>query len=542
MTATAPVPETIQGIPADIYNRRWIVLGVLCISLVLVVVAVSSLNVALPTIQETLGASGTQLQWILDGYALVFAGCLLLAGAVGDRWGRKGALQCGLVLFGLAAVIATLAKSAAVLIAARSLMGVGAAFIMPATLSIVINCFPFAERPKAIAVWSGFAGVGGALGPISSGLLLKWFWWGSVFFVNLPLVVLLLVLSAFLVPSSRDPEERPLDVLGAALSVVSLVSLVYAVIEGPGKGWSHPAVLGGFALAVLGGFAFVRYELAREHPMLDPRLFRLRGFSSGAASVTLVFFSMFGMFFLLTQYLQFVKLYSPLQAGVRVLPSACALLLVAPQGPKIVGRLGVRRTVRIGFSLQAVGLGILAFATYSTPYPLIALALVITATGTAMVMPCSSQHIVGALPLSKAGVGSAVNDVTREVGGALGIAVAGSIVASLYRTRAGFVDAIADPTARALARDSVGKAVSVARRGLASRQIPQSVHDAFVRQAGVAFNHGTQTALWALAGIALVAAAIVGAVIPDMLPGRAVPSHAPAPEPEPEADAATSPT
>lgn len=523
---TSTIPEAAAaGISDEVYRRRWIVLGVLCGSLVLIVLAVSSLNVALPRIQEDLGASGTQLQWILDGYALVFAGSLLLAGAIGDRWGRKGALVSGLVVFALAAIMATMAESPAVLIAARSIMGVGAAFVMPATLSIVVNSFPFHERPKAIAVWAGFAGVGGALGPVSSGLLLKWFWWGSVFFVNLPVVALLLGLVIFLVPTSRDPEQRPLDVLGALLSVVSLVSLVFAVIEGPERGWFSPIVVGGFALFAAAGVAFVLYELRNEHPMLDPRLFKLAGFSSGAGAVTMVFFSMFSLFFLLTQYLQFVKLYTPLEAGVRVLPSALMLVLVSPRGPKIVARLGVKNTVRIGFLSQAVGLGAFAFFDRGTPYLLIALALMCTATGTAMVMPCSSQHIIGSLPLAKAGVGSAVNDVTREVGGALGIAVSGSIVASLYRTRTGFTEGIADEGAREVARDSVGKAVSVANRALADGRLSVDQFGSIVRQAGSAFNHGTRVAFIVLSVLSVITSFVVAYVMPDKLPSRAAPGH-----------------
>ena len=333
----------------------------------------------------------------------------------------------------------------------------------------------------------------------------------------------------FLVPTSRDPEERPLDIPGALLSVIALVSLVFGVIEGPERGWFGPVVMGAFVLAVVTGVAFVLYELRIEHPMLDPRLFRLPGFASGAAAVTMVFFSVFSLFFLLTQYLQFVKLYSPLEAGVRVLPSALMLVLVSPQGPKIVGRLGVKRTVRIGFLSQAVGLAAFAFFTKGTPYPIVAVALMLTATGTAMVMPCSSQHIVGSLPLSKAGVGSAVNDVTREVGGALGIAVSGSIVSSLYRTRTGFTEQITDAGAREVAKDSVGKAVSVANRALAQGRISADQFRTFVRDAGSAFNHGTRVAFAVLAVLSLITALVISHVMPDKLPSRAVPNRGDAP-------------
>ncbi len=242
-------------------------------------------------------------------------------------------MQFGLVVFGLAVLAASAADDPSQLIAARVVMGVGAAFIMPSTLSIIIHSFPFHERPKAIAMWAGFAGVGGALGPISSGLLLEHFWWGSIFFINVPLVVLLLLLTWRIVPTSKDPSGHPLDLVGAGLAMAGVVSLVFAIIEGPEKGWTDPITVGAFAIAVVLLVAFVRWELHHDTPMLDPRLFRLPGFAGGSAAVTLAFFSMFSMFFLLTQYLQFVKGYSPLGAGLRVLPNAVAMIVIAPRRP-----------------------------------------------------------------------------------------------------------------------------------------------------------------------------------------------------------------
>src|SRR5690606_15903827 len=260
--------------------------AVMCISLVLIVVAVSSLNVAIPTIQQQLGASSTELQWIIDAYALVFAGFLLPAGALGDRFGRKGALQIGLVVFGTCAVAASFATSPAQLIAARAVMGIGAALVMPATLSIIQSSFPPHERAKAVATWAGLAGAGGALGPLLSGLMLKWFWWGSVFFINLPLVAVLLYLSWRIVPTSKDPHGHPLDPVGSTLSVLGLVALVFGIIEGPEWGWLSTGTLVAFALAVVFLVGFVLWELRVEHPTLDPRLFRLRGFGMGSAGIT----------------------------------------------------------------------------------------------------------------------------------------------------------------------------------------------------------------------------------------------------------------
>ncbi|MDQ3147759.1 MAG: MFS transporter [Actinomycetota bacterium] len=511
-------PETF-GIDPDVHARRWWILASLCLSLVMIVVAISSLNVALPEIQRALDASGTELSWLIDAYALVFAGVLLPAGALGDRFGRRGALQFGLVVFGLAVLAASAAEDPSQLIAARVVMGVGAAFIMPATLSIIIHSFPFHERPKAIALWAGFAGVGGALGPISSGLLLENFWWGAIFFVNVPLVAVLLLLSWRILPTSKDPSGHPLDLVGAGLAMTGLVSLVFAVIEGPEQGWLDPVTVGAFVAAVVLLVGFVRWELRHETPMLDPRLFRMPGFAGGSAAVTLAFFSMFSMFFLLTQYLQFVKGYSALGAGLRVLPNALSLVLIAPQAPRIVGRFGVRRAMRTGFLLTAVAFALLATADRSSPDLLVLVAMTCTGAGMGLLMPGASQHIVGSLPMAKAGVGSAVNDVTREVGGALGIAVTGSVVATVFRA-SDFESVIPATDARQVAGESVGQALGVARGALDGGFIERAEFDALVAAAADAFNDGTRIAFALLAVVAVVAGLVISRVIPDQLPSR----------------------
>ena len=372
MTTTAESHVDTFGIAPDVYRRRWLILAILNLSLVTIVIAVSSLNVALPTIQRELGASGTELQWIVDAYALVFAGFLLPAGALGDRFGRKGALECGLVIFGGAALVASQSTDAAQLIGLRSVMGLGAALIMPATLSIILNSFPIQERPKAIAIWAAFAGVGGALGPITSGLLLEHFWWGSVFMATLPVVAALLLLTALFVPTSRDPSHTALDPIGSGLSVIALVGLVFAVIEGPELGWTHPATIAGFVAFVVAGFAWVRYELAIENPILDPRLFRVRAFSTGAACVATVFLCTFGMFFLITQFFQFVQGYTPLQAGVRQLPYAITLVLIAPAGRRSSAASACRPSVRVGCWMGALGFAGLATLHVDTAYWFIA--------------------------------------------------------------------------------------------------------------------------------------------------------------------------
>ena len=522
MPSAAPDPDTpgvdTHGIAPDVYRRRWLILAILNLSLVTIVMAVSALNVALPTIQRDLGASGTELQWIVDAYALVFAGLLLPAGALGDRFGRKGALEVGLVIFGAAAFAASQASDPGQLIALRTVMGVGAAFIMPATLSIILNSFPIQERPKAIAIWAAFAGVGGALGPITSGLLLEHFWWGSVFMVTLPIVAALLLLTALFVPTSRDPGRTALDPIGSVLSVVALVGLVFAVIEWPELGWSSPATIAGFVAFVVGGFAWARYELAIKNPMLDPRLFRNRSFSTGAAAITTIFLCTFGLFFLITQFFQFVQGYSPLEAGVRQLPYAITLVIFAPRGPRIIARFGVRPVVRVGCWIGALGFVGLATLHVDTVYWFIAACIVPIGMGAAVVMPAASQLIVGSVPLAKSGVGSAVNDVTREVGAALGIAALGSIMATRFHSAMSAPTASLPHDVQDVARQSVGQALAVAQQigGDAGAELASSARHAF--------TEGISLAFVAAALIMALAGYFFGRLMPNSLPNRIIPS------------------
>lgn len=516
--STLPDDDTF-GIDPAIDHRRWLILSVLCISLVTIVVAVSSLNVAIPTIIRELGANSTESLWIIEAYALVFAGVLLPAGALGDRFGRKWALLVGLVIFGVMALVASFASDPSQLIAARAVMGIGAALIMPATLSIITNVFPPHERQRAIATWAGLAGAGGAIGPLMTGLVLNagW-WWGAVFLVNIPLVVLLIGLVWFLVPNSRNPNGEQLDLLGALLSVVALGSLVFGIIEGPEWGWTSVGVLGAFVLAIAGGVGFVLWELRAEHPMLDPRLFKLPGFSMGSLAITLAFFSMFGTFFLVSQYLQFVHGYSALGTAVRTLPSAAVMIIVSPRSPKLVAKFGVRNCVRFGFGL--IGAGFIGMSTLgvASPYWQLVIYLMLMSGGMATLMAPASGMIVASLPLSKSGVGSAVNDVTREVGGALGIAIMGSVLAS------GFSSTMSDklaglpipPPVKELLEDSIGKAFGVSDAAVAQigAERVQVIHDA----ARESFMHGSRLAFYVAAGIAVVGALVAGGRIPNQTP------------------------
>lgn len=519
-SATAEIdPLEAYGIEPAIYHRRWMILSVLCISLVTIVIAVSSLNVAIPTIIRELGANSTQSLWIIEAYALVFAGILLPAGALGDRFGRKWALLGGLVIFGGMALVASFSTSPNQLISARAVMGIGAALIMPATLSIITNVFPPHERQRAIATWAGLAGAGGAIGPLMSGVVLNagW-WWGSVFLVNIPLVVVLIGLVWFLVPNSKNPNGEALDPPGAILSVVALGSLVFAIIEGPEWGWLSGGVLASFAIAVAGGVGFVWWELRAKHPMLDPRLFRLRGFGMGSLSITLAFFCMFGTFFLISQYLQFVHGYSALGTAVRTLPSAAVMIIVSPRSPKIVARFGVRNCVRAGFGLISLGFIGMSTLGVDTSYWFLVIFLMMMSAGMATLMAPASGMIVASLPLSKSGVGSAVNDVTREVGGALGIAIMGSVLASGFSsTMAGKIENLPIPApARELIEDSIGKAFGVADQ--AAAQIgPDRVQ--FIRDAArSSFVDGSRMAFYVAAVVAAIGAVVAGNLIPDQTP------------------------
>jgi len=465
-----------------IHERRWKTLAVLCLSLVLVVAGVSSLNVALPAIVRDLGASGTQLQWMVDGYSLAFAALLLPAGALGDRFGRKGALQFGLITYTLAAFVSAFATSPDQLIATRVIMGMAAAFVMPATLSIVTNVFPAEERGKAIAIWAGLAGAGGAIGPVVSGLLLEHFWWGSVFFISAPIALVALGFGFVLVPTSSDPNHTKLDPLGSVLSATGLLALLYATIEGPDNGWLDLLTITMFAVAAVLLTLFVLWERHSEAPMLDMKFFGIRGFSAGAFTITTVFFALFGMFFLVTLYLQFVMGFSALGAAVRTLPSAAVMVIVAPRSHAVAHRFGLRNAVTAGMVSISVGFMVMSTLSSGYHYWILLVSLILMSAGMAIVMANSTSSIMSGLPLAKSGVGSAVNDTSREVGGAIGIAVLGSISSTLYRSTLDGKLSFLPPPAEAAARDSIGAALGVAR------QIGGDAGASIVNIAGSAFT------------------------------------------------------
>ena len=338
----------VVAIDPLVFERRWKILAVLCTSLMVVIVGNTALNVALPTLARELRASTPAQQWMVDSYGLVFAGLLLTAGTIGDRYGRKGALQIGLLVFLAGSLSAAFMDSAGGVIAGRAVMGFGAAFVMPATLSILTNVFPPHERGKAIAIWAGISGGGAAIGPVASGFLLTHFSWGSVFLVNVPIIVVALVAGKVLLPTSRDPEPGALDPIGAVLSIAALGALVYAIIEAPHRGWASNTSLAWFAAAILLIAAFLMWELRNSAPMLDLRYFLDPRFGVAAGVITLVFFAMLGFFFLLTQYFQLVLGYGTLEAGVKQLPFAAVMMLLAPNSPRLAAKFGTNRVVAFG--------------------------------------------------------------------------------------------------------------------------------------------------------------------------------------------------
>ena len=418
------------------YRRRWLTLGVLSAALLLIALDVTVLNVAIPTLQRELNASASALQWIVNAYILVFAGLLLTAGSLGDRFGRRLALQAGLVIFGLASVAAGFADTSAQLIAARAAQGIGGALIMPSTLSVIVDVFPRDERPKAIGIWAGVAALGIPLGMIAGGWLIEEFSWGAIFLINAPIVVVAVVASQMLVPESRDPAARKIDVPGALISMAALTALIYTLIEAPVRGWLDPLTLGGFVGAFVGATAFVMYERRVAEPMLDIGFFRNPRLSAGVIAVSVAFMGMLAMMFILTQYFQFTRGYTPLETGVRFVPMAVGFMLGAPSSAVLVNKLGAKKLMSSGlFIVAGVMLGI-SFFTLTTPYVIIGLSLLALGIGMAYTMAPATDAVMAALPEEQAGIGSALNDTARQIGGALGVGIFGSVLNSGNKYRA----------------------------------------------------------------------------------------------------------
>jgi EmrB/QacA subfamily drug resistance transporter len=498
--AVALAEERHGGIPVDVYVRRWAILTVLCLALLIVGIDGTIVNVALPSFVRELRASPSQLQWISDAYTLVFASFLLTAGSLGDRFGRRRSLLLGLVVFGVGSLGGALVGSAGALIVTRAIQGFGSAFIMPSTLSILTNVFPDDERGRAIGIWAGVSGLGVAIGPLVGGYLLDHYWWGSVFLVNLPVIAVTVVAVLAIVPNSKDPNPRPIDILGTALSIGALTGLLFGIIEGPSQGWTATPVVIGFVAGGAMLLAFVLWELHTPAPMLDVSFFKNPRFSAASIAVTLVFFAMFGSIFFLSQYIQFVLGFSPLKAGAALIPVAGALMVSAPASSFLVARAGSKTVVTMGLLIVASSLALLSSATTTSGYSLVAAVLVLLGLGMGLAMAPATDSIMGSLPREKAGVGSAVNDTTREIGGALGVAILGSILAASYSAAAGASTVVKALDATGAQGVKAGNAVSGSIGGAAQvsqllgqlervGKVPVGTTQAVVEASNAAFVH-----------------------------------------------------
>lgn len=509
MSASTPAPVP----PA--HDRRWLVLPVLCLSVFLVVVDNTIVNVALPSLSRDLGASTTSLQWIVDAYSLAFAGLLLAGGGVGDRLGRKVVMQCGLVFFGIFSACAAASHTTGTLIASRALMGVAAAFVFPATLAILTSVFTdHAERQKALGIWGATSGVAVAFGPITGGALLEHFWYGSIFLVNLPIVVVTLIGSAVLIPALKPEARNRFDVRGVVISTLGVTLLVLAIIEGPIWGWGSARTLGCFAASAVLLGVFARLELRTEKPLLDVRAFAIPRFSAGALSISVAFFCLFGFIFLVTQYFQFVKGYSTLSAGMHTLPFAIVAAVFTPIAAVVALRVGTRLVVGAGLMLMAAGL-VMAGLT-SKPdaafFGPIIIAMVLLALGLSAITAPATEAVMGSLAPEQVGAGAAVNNTTRELGGTLGVAVLGSVFASAYGPR---LDRAFGPYpipagAKVAAHQSMAAALDVVGRA------PAGARSVLRTGAFAAFGSGLEAACMVGAGVAVLGA--LGAFL--FLPGR----------------------
>ncbi|WP_369137042.1 DHA2 family efflux MFS transporter permease subunit [Modestobacter versicolor] len=498
MTTPPPAPTT----------RRWWVLAVLCLSVLLVSIDNTIVNVALPTLSRELSASTSDLQWVVDGYTLAFAALLLLGGALGDRFGRRRVLQAGLVAFALTSALASAATTTDQLIAGRAAMGVAAAAIYPATLALLVTTFTDRrERATALGVWSAVTGLSVAIGPVTGGLLLELFPWGSVFLVNLPIAAVAVVAGRLLVPESSAPTVHRFDLPGAAASVLGIGLLVWTTIEAPGHGWGSATTLGGYAAAALVLAGFVVHELRTAAPLLDVRLFRDPRVSVGSGAIALAFFSLFGFIFMITQYFQSVRGYGTLTAGVATLPFATVIGVTAPLAIVAMRAVGTKLVVAAGLLTMAAGFVVATGTTLDSAYwGRIVLAMVLMAAGLGLVTSPATEAVMGALRGDQAGAGSAVNDTVREVGGTLGVAVVGSVLSTVYGPAV--ADGLAAAGAPAPAAD--GAADSVAAGLAVAGQLPGDAAE-LVRQA---FLDGVVAGSWVCAAAGAVGAAVVLSFLP----------------------------
>ena len=492
-------------------TRTGPILAAVCLAAFAINLDTTIVNVALPSLARQLGAGTRDLQWIVDAYNLSFAALVLAAGSLGDRYGRRPALLIGLLGFGSASAVGALCQTPGQLIAARLIMGAFAALIFPTTLSVITNTFTDrGARAKAIGIWGAVTGLGVAVGPVTSGLLLSIFDWRSVFVAMVPVALVAALAVWRVVPESRDPGAPAIDRTGLVTASVAIGALVYTLIEAPGRGWTSLPTLAGFAVAVGVGALFVRVERRHPHPMLDVSLFAERAFSAASGAVTVAFFALFGFIFLITQYMQVIRGYGTLSTGARILPVALSIAAASVLGANLAGRLGSRAIVTTGLTLLGGAFLWIAQAGTATPYHVIVLQMVIMGTGLGLTTAPATESILSVLPPARAGVGSAVNDATREAGGTLGVAVIGSVYTSLYTSGLTHGAAARLPAAAVhAARSSVNGGYAVAQHA------PAVLRGPLLHQVSQAFMSGLHAGCFVAAAVC-----VAGAVGATALPGR----------------------
>jgi len=500
-TTERPAPDTAQR--PDGYERRWWVLATMIVCLLMVIMGNTILNVALPTLQRELDASQGELQWAIDSYILVFAGLLFSWGVIGDRIGRRKVLLAGLTIFAIGSVLAAFSGSAIELIGWRALMGVGGAAVQPATLAVITNVFPAGERGKAIGLWAGASGLAVAGGPLAGGLVLEHFWWGAVFLLGVPVAVVGAIGILTVVPESKDPDPGKLDVPGVLLSIAALVGLVYGIIRGGSEGWSGVQTWGPLAAGAALLAFFVWWQRRTEHPALDVSLFRNPAFSAAAGALALNFFALQGATFYLVYYLQGVRGYSPLESGASLVPVALGIALMAPRSSGLAERFGAKAVCATGFFLIALSFAGIQLLDTDAPVWLVLADFALQGIGMGCVMAPATESIMSVVPREKAGAGAAVNNAVRQVGGALGVAILGSVLATTYASRLGdAVDAL-PAQAREQASESIVATLAAVERagGTDAAAVVDPAREAFVEA-----MHLTAVGT---AGCAVVAAIVV---------------------------------
>jgi EmrB/QacA subfamily drug resistance transporter len=514
------------------YATRWRGLVFLGISLIVISLDNTILNVALPSISRSLSATASDLQWIVDAYVLVFAALLLTTGSIGDRWGRKKALQLGLVWFGLGSLAAALSTSTLMLIASRAFLGVGGALIMPATLSIISGTFPPNERPQAIAIWASVFALGVGIGPVIGGWLVERFAWSSVFFVNLPVIAIALIGGARYLADSKDEHAPSPDIPGVILSIIGLFALVYGIIEAGVLGWTHEDVIIAFVVAFIFLGAFALWESRAKNAMLPMEFFRNMSFTGANTALALVSFSLFGSVFFLSQYFQTVQNAPGFEAGLRVLPMAITLTIVASQSARVCLIYGIKRTVAFGIGLAAVALLFMALVyKVDTPYWVIAIGQVLLALGLGTATSPATSSVMGSVPVRKAGIGSAMNDTTRQLGGAFGIALLGTVMNNAYTHGVQSLQTLGLP-AQTMA--AIGKSIQAAHVIAADPQTPAAVRDTIITTTNQAFVDGMTAAMLVGATVMGLACVVVLLILPDQV--RRSPDTLPTTETEMEGE------